>query len=248
MPKTSRLWEVDALRGAAILLMVLFHLLFDLVFFGVKTIDLFSFSSAWFWLGRIAAVLFVGLAGLSLYLHFWRHGLNSDNSKLFSSFFSRGAFVFGLGIFITIFTFLFFPSYTIWFGVLHLIGIATILSILVIKRPKLAGLLGFLILILGTGISTAYFSGFPNWLAVFPFSFLTFDYFPLFPWLGVFWLGIFFGDFFYPNAKARFEKSKPDNRPVRLLSWLGQKSLLIYFVHQPVLVLLLVLALGVKPF
>ena len=243
----TRLLEIDVLRGVAILAMAGFHLFFDLVFFAQSALDLYSFSSPFFWLGRIAAVLFVGLAGVSLYLRFWRRGLNLEKNKPFFDFVRRGIFIFGLGLLITIFTFLFFPQNTVWFGVLHLIGIATILSIPLVNRPKLAGALGLLVLILGIGISLGIFSGFPHWLAIFPFSFSTFDYFPLFPWLGVFWLGIFLGSVFYPNAKARFADLKAGFFS-GALAFLGKNSLWIYFVHQPVLVAILALTLGVKPF
>ena len=33
MPKSPRLWEIDALRGSAILLMISFHIAFDLAYF-----------------------------------------------------------------------------------------------------------------------------------------------------------------------------------------------------------------------
>ena len=246
----ERLVEIDVFRGIAILAMGCFHFLFDLVFFGGVRLDLYSLASPWFWLGRFAAVSFVGLAGVSLYLRFYRHGLNESGKKLAKDFLSRGIFIFGLGLLITVFTFVFFPRYTVWFGVLHLIGIAAILSIPLIKNPKAAGVLGLLILVLGVGISLNAFS-FPSWLPIFPFSFSTFDYFPLFPWLGVFWLGIGIGNFLYQKTKPRFWKlipSDPDNLFTRILAWLGRHSLLVYFVHQPILVAILALALGVKPF
>lgn len=144
-----RLAEIDFLRGLAVLAMIGFHFLFDYDFFSGGTADLYSWQSPWFWLGRLAAVLFVAIAGLSLHLRLHRKRLAGKNLAV--DFWQRAVFVFGLGLLITLFTYLFFRQYTIWFGVLHLIGFATLASVLVINRPKLALAFGFLIVLLGLG-------------------------------------------------------------------------------------------------
>jgi uncharacterized membrane protein len=40
--KTSRYWEVDTLRGVAIVLMVFYHLAWDLNYFGAVNLNMFS--------------------------------------------------------------------------------------------------------------------------------------------------------------------------------------------------------------
>jgi len=52
-----RFWEVDFLRGMAIVLMVLFHLAYDLNYFGVQQIEVSS--GFWFYLARFTASLFL---------------------------------------------------------------------------------------------------------------------------------------------------------------------------------------------
>ncbi len=66
----ERLWEIDVLRGVAILMMVVYHLLWDLHSLGGYDITLRSgFWSYW----QIAtASLFTGLVGLSLTLSYNR--------------------------------------------------------------------------------------------------------------------------------------------------------------------------------
>ena len=75
------------------------------------------------------------------------------------------------------------------------------------------------------------------WLGLKPFGFQSFDYFPMLPWFGVILLGVFAGNLLYPNGKRAFRfPNFPPNPLVRLLTFLGRHSLVIYFLHVPVLV------------
>ncbi|MEZ5334155.1 MAG: heparan-alpha-glucosaminide N-acetyltransferase domain-containing protein [Methanolobus sp.] len=81
------------------------------------------------------------------------------------------------------------------------------------------------------------------WIGIKPYGFYT-DYFPLIPWFGVVLLGIFTGNSLYPDYKRSFRMCDcGNNTVVKTLVYLGKKSLLIYLVHQPVIVGLLVLVL-----
>lgn len=227
----QRLIEIDALRGIGVVLMVVFHFLFDYNFFVSQQ---FNLVTGFFWLvGRLAAVLFLLLVGISLHLRVIRKSL--FGKKLVLNFLQRGLFVFALGVLLTILSLVFFPRYAIWFGVLHLIGIATIVSFALVNRPRVAIVLGALVIGIGLLVSLNALTV-PHWLAVFPFDFTTFDYFPVFPWLGVVWLGLGLGGFLYPAARARLNLE--NNGMARKLALLGNNSLAIYFVHQPVLVAL----------
>ena len=64
----ARFWEADLLRGVAIVLMVLYHLAFDLDYFAVYQIDVIS--GFWLAAARISASLFLLLVGLSLTLSY----------------------------------------------------------------------------------------------------------------------------------------------------------------------------------
>ncbi len=66
------------------------------------------------------------------------------------------------------------------------------------------------------------------------------DYFPVFPWFGVFLIGIFLGNVLYPKYERRIQI--PDLSRffvVRFFCFLGRHSLTIYLLHQPILILLL---------
>ncbi|MEI2736218.1 MAG: heparan-alpha-glucosaminide N-acetyltransferase domain-containing protein [Rhodoblastus sp.] len=71
------------------------------------------------------------------------------------------------------------------------------------------------------------------------------DYFPLIPWFGVVLLGVWFGNWFYANNRRLISLPDWGNlAPIRGLRWLGRHSLPIYLVHQP-LILLVLMLLGI---
>ena len=68
------------------------------------------------------------------------------------------------------------------------------------------------------------------------------DYYPFFSWFGVALLGIFAGETLYPAGIRRFHL--PDWSQVavvRGLRFLGRHSLLIYIIHQPIMIGLFIL-------
>ncbi len=231
----KRFLEIDALRGMAVVLMVVFHFLFDYNFFITFIVNLDS--GFWFIVGRATAVLFVSLAGLSLTLHAHRKSSMQNRPNEWKMFARRGIFILSLGLMISLITFALFPTNAIWFGVLHLMGISFVLGAPFLHRKNIALAGGLVITSAGILLATVFHSDVPFWPILFPVSFSTFDYFPLFPWFGIFLLGIAAGHYFYPRGvphpKLGWEKG---NALVRMLALLGKKSLVIYFVHQPILI------------
>ena len=55
----ERFWEVDSLRGLAIVMMVTFHFIFDLYYFGIYSLNVNS-GFLW-WFARITAAIFIFL-------------------------------------------------------------------------------------------------------------------------------------------------------------------------------------------
>ena len=135
------------------------------------------------------------------------------------------------------------------FGILHFIGLSIILVPPFLKRPFWSLPAGVFCIIAGNYLENFRF-GFPwlLWLGFIPEQFFTVDYFPLLPWFGVFLLGVFLGNLLYPGYRRVF--CLPDlsgNIPVKGMAFLGRHSLVIYLLHQPVLLILLA-ALGVIEF
>jgi len=239
LEKTGRYWELDLLRGVAVIAMVVFHLLFDLNYFAGQAFNLNS--GLWFAIGRLSGIAFIFLVGVSLTLSYSRL-LGQTEKQIKSKFLKRGFKIFLYGMAITAFTLLAFPRETILFGVLHLIGLSIILSVPFLKLKRENLFLGAALVVLGLFLSTIGFD-FPwlLWLGLPPAGFITFDYFPLLPWFGLVLLGIFFGKQFYPQGKRKETGDFSNNLFGRALCFLGRNSLPIYFLHQPIIVAIILL-------
>ena len=236
-----RFFEVDAFRGIAILLMVIYHFFFDLDFLGIHEFD--THSGVLLVAGRSAAIMFIFLVGVSLTLSYSRAVGSTSNKEIIIHNIKRGAGIFGWGLVITVVTATVLERGTIYFGILHLIGVSIILAYPFLRYRKMNLVIGLAFLFAGIFMDNAY-ADFPwlLWLGVKPYSFYTLDYFPLIPWFGVVLLGIFTGNSLYPDHKRSFRLcDRGENAAVRLLAYLGKRSLLIYLVHQPVIVGVLIL-------
>jgi len=238
----KRFWEIDLLRGLAIIKMIIFNYSFALIYLGIYT-----FKEGLMFPG-LAAAVFIFLVGLSLTISYGRVK-HKKPKEIYKKYFSRGLKIFGYGILITVITFLTFPEAFVIFGILHFIGISIILGQFFLKFKKLNLLLGLLIIFLGFYLLSFRFDfSWLLWLGFVPKNLYTFDYFPILPWFGVTLMGIFFGNILYKNGKRRFKIKDLSNLfIVKFLAFLGRKSLIIYLLHQPLLILFL-LILGFRTF
>jgi uncharacterized membrane protein len=240
-----RFWEVDFLRGMAIVLMVLFHLVFDLNYFGVYEVELVT--GFWFYLARFTASLFLLLVGVSLTLSHSRARLLGQEDRFRFRLMKRGLWIFSLAMGVTLVTYLFIGRGFIIFGVLHLIGISLLLAYPFLRLHGSNFIFGLLFMLVGSVLQSLSVD-FPwlIWLGLAPTDFHSVDYFPLIPWFGVILIGVAFGDLFYRSYRRRIPV--PDlagSSLVSGLAFLGRNSLAIYLAHQPVLIGLLYLG-GVR--
>lgn len=216
----DRVQWVDLVRGIAIVLMVIFHFCYDLRYFGYVDWDVPN-GPNWWPFRYLILTLFIGTVGMSLSLAHAR-GIR------WRSFLKRLAQIALAAIAITIGSLYLFPNGWIYFGILHFIAVGSVLSLAIVRWPRVALVLGSLIVI---GYATDTLSGFwpfmhiREWLPEY-----TEDYVPLFPWLGVIFLGVAAAGLL-PLNRLLF----PSIPLADHLAKLGRHGLVIYLIHQPIL-------------
>ena len=226
-----RIVALDALRGVAIVAMIVYHFCFDLRHFGVVRWD---FEHDIRWLSARTAILssFLLIAGISAVLA--RRNAAADARWL------RHVLTIGAAaLLVTIGSMIVFPGSFIWFGVLHAIAVSLLLARPLIDRPRAAIAVGVAIIVAGLALSSPRFDNrVLGWLGFMTGKPVTEDYVPLFPWSGVLLLGIALGHWLTDRG---FAPLTPLARLPRMLQLLGRHSLVVYLVHQPVLFGLLML-------
>ena len=244
MSEVSRYWEIDLARGIAILMMILFHTVFDLYFFKILPVNVFS--GFWRYFAYATATLFLVLVGISLTISHARAVSTIPGTRLALKFVYRGAGIFLLGLLITLCTWIYLGEGFIVFGILHLIGISIMISPLFFPLKKYAIPVG--LLFIATGWYVATLTG-PYWLIPFgihPATFWSVDYEPIFPWMGVVLIGMGLGEYLYPDGVRAFTVPSLSPATIRKITFPGRHSLIIYLVHQPIIILMLSFLTGTK--
>ncbi|MBI3344503.1 MAG: DUF1624 domain-containing protein [Gammaproteobacteria bacterium] len=229
VPIRPRYPWVDAVRGTAIALMIAYHFCFDLVYFGVLSID---FNHTLFWLGLRSLIvsLFLGVMGMSLMLAS-RHGLR------WRPYLRRLALLLASAGLVSLGSYLLFPASMIFFGVLHFIVVASVLALPFVHFYWINLVAGASLIIFGLIYQNELFNQpWLQWFGLMTYKPVTEDYVPLLPWFGVVLIGIFAGKAIYHRAPLpRFAAWQPVGTHGKILAWAGRHSLAIYLIHQPVL-------------
>ena len=215
-----RVDELDSLRATALVLMLILNFVTDLNHFGLINTET---GDMWWWMARITASLFVGISGVSYFL---AHRLEYDFTKTSE----RTKRLIFWAFVITIITYIFEPSVYVRFGVLHLLALASIVAFPVARKPEFALGIGLILLIIPLSSNSNLV-----WIGLSE-TVIAVDYFPLNPWLGIFFIGLALASRLYPEGKPLTGIQWPEK-----WLWFGRNTLTIYVIHQPILIGLLVL-------
>lgn len=235
--KKKRYEKLDGIRGFALLNMIVYHAIWDMVYLYQLKWNWYKSEGAYAWQQGICWT-FIFLSGFC-----WPLGKHT---------LKRGLIVFLCGAVITLVTLLAMPQNRVVFGVLTLIGSCMLLMNLIdrwLQRlPALLGLSGSVLLFFLTRNVNDGYLGFEDFnlmklpLVLYKNLFTTYigftaqdfystDYFSLLPWLFLFLAGYF--TFRYLNGKRVMEYMK--DSMLLPMEWLGRHSLEIYMIHQPLL-------------
>ncbi len=232
----ERYLEIDALRTIAILCMVLYHTAFDLAFFFHAPLD--PLAGGWLWLQRFTANLFLLIVGVSFAISYGRmERRNATRGEILRKYAKRAAVLFACGFIVSAATYLYVGDAWVRFGVLHLIGTALLLLPFLIPLREGTALLALLLLLFSPLLQDiAPESGFLLPLGIPPRAFASVDYFPLMPWMAPILFGAALGNALY--NRRWLHSHLPVHRFTVLLALPGQHALLLYLVHQPLLLTL----------
>ncbi|MBI5047113.1 DUF1624 domain-containing protein, partial [Candidatus Micrarchaeota archaeon] len=236
MVNGNRIIEIDALRGGAIIAMMIYHFIFDLNFLGIVPINIYELPILLF--QRSIGTLFLLLVGVSLTLS------ESGNNEGYRKHAKRGLLLAAIALIITIATWIYPNRAFISFGIIHLIALSTFIAPFFFKFGKWNYLIGILIVLFGLYCANIYASSdYLFWLGLKSASYEALDYYPVLPWFGIVLIGIPMGKLI---LEIKRKSSVPTNIVVKLLMWLGRRSLQIYLVHQPIIIGILIAYLIIK--
>jgi len=219
LTNTDRLISIDQLRALALILMAIFHFGYDLSVFGYVEFD----AKAPFWSvfrGLIVTLFFISV-GASL-------ALASARGIRWQAFWMRELKIVVGALVITLATYFLYPTQWVWFGVLHFIAVASLLSLPLVNRPRLALFAGIGILVLFN--VTDWFNLAPLYTALreplnLPDG--TMDLTRLIPWLGMVYIGIYLG-----HQRLLGISRLPGLPENGIFIWLSRHSLGFYMLHQ----------------
>ncbi|MFZ1773153.1 MAG: heparan-alpha-glucosaminide N-acetyltransferase [Rhizobiaceae bacterium] len=224
---TRRLAALDVARGVALAAMAVYHFAWDLEFFGFAEPGMTA-QLPWKLFARSIATSFLFLAGVSFFL---AHGRGFS----FAKFWPRFAQIAAAALAISIATRLAMPDSFIFFGILHEIAAASLIGIFAVRLPALPILaLALMAFLLPQLFTDAAFN--TRWLAWTGFAETaprSNDLVTFFPWTAA-----FLGGLGITKAASGILPKLANQVPAWLkpAEWAGKHSLIIYLVHQPVLI------------
>lgn len=269
MKNNDRAFELDALRGLSIFLMICHHLIWDIRYILGYT-ELFKFEKGYFFnyvLQPLFLCCFILISGVCC--TFSRNNLKRSLRLMI------GALTLSLIMALASFVLLKLEMISdlkqeglfVFFNILHLLTVGTFLCYIVEKaesRSKRADsppdpvmlnspsswtnsilIISALILFVAEPFVRKMSQRVDTYaflpFGVLPESYISMgDYLPMVPWLGVFLVGMVLGRILYSGKMTLFPGAPLTLRRItRPFEWIGRHSLFVYLIHQPILLAIL---------
>ena len=269
MEKANRVFELDALRGLSIFMMICHHLIWDIRYLlGYDT--LFKFERGIFFtyiLQPLFLCCFIMISGVCC--TFSRNNLKRSLRLLLGAVALSVimALVSFLLLKIEVISDLHEEGLFVFFNILHLLTVGTFICFLIEKGEKRATIADsdseivtlrapsamtnsiLIVVALMIFMSDSFvrmlrgtvdtYAFLP--LGIYPYDYISMgDYLPLIPWLGVFLIGMVLGRILYANKKTAFPGApKLLIQLTRPFEFIGRHALFVYLIHQPILLAIL---------
>lgn len=257
MTKNVRAFELDALRGLAIVMMICHHFIFDVRY--LLEIDMFAFQESDIF-GYLVQPLFISvfLSVSGICCQFSKNNLRRAVRL--------GIAALTLSVMMGVFSLVFDEGLFVFFNILHLLTVGTLIFwlidrlearkarkesiqpkdiIIVQSRNNVYFLVAAMILLLGMQAAQEISGNVDTYLflplGILPRDYLPMgDYLPMIPWLGIFLIGIVIGRTAYREKKSLFLGAPPMLLTLtKPFEWVGRNSLVVYLVHQPIILAIL---------
>lgn len=257
MTKNLRAFELDALRGLSIVMMLCHHFIFDVRY--ILNIDAFAFQNSFLFnnfFQPLFLCVFLSVSGICC--QFSKNNLRRAVRM--------GIAAMTLSVMMGVFSVLFDEGLFVFFNILHLLTVGTFIYwlidkleakiarkesiqpqeiIIVQSRNNAYFLIAAMFFFIGMQVLPEI-SGKVDTYWLLPFGILPKDYLsmgdylPMIPWLGVFLIGIVIGRTAYRDRKSLFPGAPPTFLKItKPFEWVGRNSLVVYLVHQPIMLAIL---------
>lgn len=259
MSQSKRFYEIDTLKGIAVILMVIFHFFYLVSKMEIKYINTrcgLLYASA-----KTAHCLFIFLVGVNLAISYKKfkeknkEDFDNDKNKYYSKYIKkvlkRVALLVVAAIAVSILSYLAFKNLYVKFGIFHFIATALLLTAPIVGSKYLSLIVSAVIGLLYSIFNSEKMRNFTSIAChktpifcfvtgIFNTKFSSLDHFSLVPYLGLVSFGIFIGNILYTDKERLFLKNgdskKLDefferNEIVGSLNLMGKYSFQIYFIH-----------------
>lgn len=228
-PAAPRIALLDVARGIAIVAMVIYHFTWDLRFYLLITLDVTA-EPGWIAFQRSIVGSFVLLSGISLML--------AHREKIrWRAYWRRFAMLVAAALLVSVGTLAFAAETFVFFGVLHALALFSLMGLAFLRLP-VAVVIAVAVAILALPLVIAnpiFGSRWLGWIGLYDVPPLTEDLVPVFPWFGVFLIGMALARIAVNREWDRALAAAEPGRALASLAKAGRWSLVIYLVHQPIL-------------
>ncbi len=223
-----RIGLLDTARGVALLAMATYHFSWDLEFFGYLDAGTTT-QGLWKLYARAIASSFLFVAGFSLVLG------NSPHIR-WRSFSKRLAMIVAAAAAITVGTAIAVPNGMIFFGILHSIATASVMGLAFLRLPAIVAIAAAIAAILAPLYLRSPFFDEPLlwWTGLAETVPRSNDFVPILPWIAPFLLGLAAAQI--AMARGWLGSLAALGTGDSLLAKAGRHSLIVYLVHQPILI------------